>query len=155
MPKLLSALVELCVFRLAGGRTEYLLLRRNASERVYPGLWQFVTGSLEVGETAQAAALRELEEETSLKPRYFWVAPKVLSFYDAGNDTLNMIPFFAAEVLETDVVRISPEHSEFGWYRYPEAIAMLGLPEWKDGVRIVEEYIAYRPESASMNRLPL
>lgn len=44
----------------AGG--EVLLLER----REPPGFWQSVTGSLEWGESAAAAALRELREETGL-----------------------------------------------------------------------------------------
>ena len=44
----------------AGG--EFLLLER----RKPPGFWQSVTGSLEWGETADAAARRELIEETGI-----------------------------------------------------------------------------------------
>ena len=44
----------------AGG--EFLLLERRRP----PGFWQSVTGSLEWGETADAAARRELIEETGI-----------------------------------------------------------------------------------------
>ena len=50
----------LIVIYTAGG--EFLLLER----RKPPGFWQSVTGSLEWGETADAAARRELIEETGI-----------------------------------------------------------------------------------------
>ena len=50
----------LVVIYTAGG--EFLLLER----RKPPGFWQSVTGSLEWGETADAAARRELIEETGI-----------------------------------------------------------------------------------------
>ena len=33
-----------------------------------PGLWQMVTGKMKDGETAYQTALREIKEETTLKP---------------------------------------------------------------------------------------
>ena len=46
-------------------RLEVLLIRR-APHRIFPGLWQCVTGGVEPGERVPAAALREVEEETGL-----------------------------------------------------------------------------------------
>jgi dATP pyrophosphohydrolase len=50
----------LIVIYTAGG--EFLLMERRRP----PGFWQSVTGSLEWGETADAAARRELAEETGI-----------------------------------------------------------------------------------------
>src|ERR1035437_4153298 len=51
-------LVECWIYRLPEpGRVELLLIRRSAS-RLFPGLWQCVTGGLEAGERVPAAALR-------------------------------------------------------------------------------------------------
>ena len=64
MPIVLSTMVEVCVFRFSADHPEYLLLKRAPEEPLYPNIWQMVTGSVEAGETAVVAALRELEEET-------------------------------------------------------------------------------------------
>ena len=52
-------------FRRNAGDIEYLMLRRTAK---YGGFWQGVTGALEEGETLEAAAARELREETGFLP---------------------------------------------------------------------------------------
>ena len=49
-------------------RLEILLIRR-AAHRIFPGLWQCVTGGVEPGERVPAAAMREVREETAARPR--------------------------------------------------------------------------------------
>ncbi len=58
-------LVSLVVLRKTDARHEVLLLERT---QTLVGEWCQVSGSIEEGETAWQAALRELNEETGLKP---------------------------------------------------------------------------------------
>ncbi|MFI5255510.1 MAG: NUDIX domain-containing protein, partial [Candidatus Limnocylindrales bacterium] len=60
-------LVECWVFRLpeAAAEPEFLVMRR-APGRIFPSLWQCVTGGLEDGERVPLGALREVAEETAL-----------------------------------------------------------------------------------------
>ena len=115
-------LIELCVFKKESGQPRYLLLHRTKDEKIYPNLWQFITGSIEENEKAADAAVRELSEETGLKPKSIWVVPYVLSFYNADWDSVNLCPFFAAEIQDSRSVQISDEHDDFGWFTYDEAI---------------------------------
>lgn len=153
MPVLESKLIEVCVFKKEIKHPLYLLLHRAGGEKIYPNIWQFITGSIEDKERAVDAAIREVIEETGIKPTAIWVVPCVLSFYDANSDTINVCPFFAAEVNENISVQLSSEHDNFGWFTYDEAIHRLELPSWKEGLRIVNEYIVLSGEGANLQRI--
>src|SRR6266540_4026059 len=94
-------IVECWVFRVPReGRFEVLLIRRSAG-RIFPGLWQCVTGGLGADETIPIAALREVEEETGLGAadiEAFYDLDQVASFYSPGEDTLVTSVMFAARV---------------------------------------------------------
>jgi 8-oxo-dGTP pyrophosphatase MutT (NUDIX family) len=153
MSILSSSIIELCAFKIENGQPLYLLLHRTKDEGVYPNIWQFITGSIEKNEKAADAALRELSEETGLKPKSFWVVPYILSFYNAEWDSVNLCPFFATEISIGSSVVLSNEHDHFGWFTYDDAIAKLVWPSWKEGLRIVHEYIAGLPNTANMHRI--
>lgn len=63
------------------GQILFLALKRSSGNPIYPGLWQAVTGTIEAGETAIECALREVEEETGLKPKEIWTIPFVGTFF--------------------------------------------------------------------------
>jgi dATP pyrophosphohydrolase len=153
MSKLSSSIIELSVFKIENNQTRYLLLHRTKEEKIYPNLWQFITGSIEGNEKAVEAALRELKEETGLKPKSLWVVPFVLSFYNAEWDSVNLCPFFAAEVDGKDIIHLSDEHDDFGWFSYDEAIKKLVWPSWKEGLRIVNDYIVRQGDSAELHKI--
>lgn len=141
MPLLASKLIEVCVFKKGDKHPLYLLLHRAGGEKIYPNIWQFITGSIEDNEKAMDAAVREVIEETSIKPTALWVVPYILSFYDAGADAINICPFFAAQVNENISVRLSDEHDDFGWFTLDEAIQKLVWHNQREGIRIVHDHI--------------
>jgi dihydroneopterin triphosphate diphosphatase len=153
MSRIASTIIEVCIFCMKEGKAEYLLLRRAPDEKLYPGIWQFISGSIEEGETAVDAALREMSEETGLVPEAFWVVPRVLSFYDPEWDSLNLVPFFAARVPAGSLHVLSSEHVESGWFSYSEARGKLTWPEWQDGIRIVDECIVSGKDVPRLTRL--
>ncbi|MEQ1833199.1 MAG: NUDIX pyrophosphatase, partial [Candidatus Eisenbacteria bacterium] len=104
--------IEVHVFRRRGKRLEMLLLRRSPS-RSLAGVWQPVTGGIERGESAMAAAVREVAEETGLTPLRWWALEQPASFYDVAADRIRVVPVFAAEVAWADPVHLSHEHDRY------------------------------------------
>ncbi|HEX9614205.1 MAG TPA: NUDIX domain-containing protein, partial [Bacteroidota bacterium] len=86
------------VFKVSGNGPLYLTLKRSAGDKLFPGIWQIVTGVIEKGEHAVHAAVREVREETGLLPQRLWRLPLVNSFYDPGKDVVHFCPHFAVEV---------------------------------------------------------
>lgn len=102
-------------------------------ERVAPsGFWQSVTGSLRWGESAAAAAARELREETGLEPaglvdahvvRRFPIAPEWRHRY-APDVSENVEHTWYLELAAPVAVRLNPaEHARSEWLALDAALA--------------------------------
>jgi len=146
-------IIEVCIFKFQNDRPWYLLLHRAKDEKIYPGIWQFVSGSIEDEESAHDAAVRELTEETGLHPTGLWVVPFVNSFYDPGYNAVNLSPLFAAQVKPGDEPKLSTEHYEFRWFSYEEATRKLVWPGQREGLRLVYEYIVKGEEATKLTLL--
>jgi len=137
--KIISNLIEAHIFREQNGILEFLLLKR-APYQYYPNLWQMVSGKIKENETAHAAALREIKEETNLIPEKFWVAPTVNSFYAPDGDYICMLPVFAAKVNYFSEVQISSEHVAFKWVTPEEAKNHLAWEGQRKSVDVIVDY---------------
>jgi len=115
MPTVQRTHVEVYVFRRIGQRIEHLCLRRSSSAKKLPGVWQPVTGKVEVFEQSLEAAVREVREETGLSPLRWWALESVSVYFDPLHDTVRLLPMFAAEVGSRDDVKLSREHQDFEW----------------------------------------
>ena len=124
-----------------GAHAEFLLLQRSAEERVYPNVWQVITGTIEVGETAYDAARREVFEETGVRVSTVTAVPYVGSFYDPSEDAIQMIPVFAARVTEKEEIVLSREHQAAVWMSYDNAYDRLVMPSHRDGMKVLCEYM--------------
>ncbi len=154
MPKTVSQIVEVCVFRIVKRESRFLLLKRSADEKVYPGIWQIVTGRIEENEHSVAAALREVREETGFSPHRFWRLPFVNSFYEPVKDLIHLCPYFAAEVSgEADPV-LSSEHQEYQWCTFEKAQALLPWSGQRKGVGIVHHHIIPGSEESRLLEIP-
>jgi dATP pyrophosphohydrolase len=130
--------------------THFLVLQRAKEEKLYPGLWQIVTGTMKKHESALKAAIRELKEETGLSPKRCWTIPYVDTYFDLIKDTIQLVPVFAAELDSSSTLHLSTEHQRFEWMRFKEARKRLVWPGQKHSMDIVYEFIVGNKEAARL-----
>ena len=122
----------------ADGRV--LLLRRSAERG---GFWQQVTGRLERGESPDAAARRELGEETGadvpvepLGYRHAFALDPSLNRVRGGALVVVEETAYAARLPASFSARLSDEHSEHAWFAPEEAIERLRFAGLRKAVRL-------------------
>ena len=135
-------------YKIINKQPQYLLLKRIKSRGEF---WQGVTGAINKEETLQAAALRELFEETGLNcaslididAKYFiqvdekW---KYLYADDVNNIEENV---FAAYLDgEKDPVLDPREHTDWIWCNFDEAIGLLKYKENIEALTQVKSYLS-------------
>ena len=111
---------------------EFLLIRR-APGRIFPGLWQCVTGGPEPAERIPQVALREVAEETGFGNDdivAFYDLDMVSSFYDEGPDAIVNGAIFAMRVRTAAEPRLSDEHDAFRWAAADEARTLVVWPSY-------------------------
>ncbi|WP_424986785.1 NUDIX hydrolase [Microbulbifer sp. S227A] len=117
-------LVSLVAIRQVDGAWQVLLLRRT---QTLAGEWCQVAGSIEAGETAWQAALRELREETGLTPVALYSADTCEQFYEPGRDAITMAPVFVAIIKADQEVTLNHEHSAYRWVGFQQAADMVAF----------------------------
>lgn len=133
--------VDVYPYRRVDARVEWLVLRRTA-DRPYGGAWRMVGGKVEPGESAHAAARRELREETGADASLLWTIPSVNAFYEWGPDRLTFAPAFAAELPPDAPVALDAEHDAHAWLPADDAAARLVWPEQARLLRLADICLA-------------
>ncbi|MEM7073467.1 MAG: NUDIX domain-containing protein [Pseudomonadota bacterium] len=145
MPQIVSTSVSVVALRHSGADAQVLLLERADT---LAGEWCHVAGAIESGETAPVAALRELEEETGLRPTRLYSADHNEVYYDVKRDVIQIRPVFVAIVLEGRV-RLNQEHSAFRWLDILGAMTLVPFGVQRVLLRHIEaEFIQRQPHPA-------
>lgn len=125
----------------------FLALKRSDNLKIYPGLWQAVTGTIESGETAVATAIRESREEAGLELLQMWTVPYVAQFYMPTINELGFSPVFGFLAEYKEDVNLSSEHQAFKWLKFEEYLNILQLPTHKGGAIHFRDYILKNKEN--------
>jgi 8-oxo-dGTP pyrophosphatase MutT (NUDIX family) len=109
------------VVRQDSARQRYYLLLHH----VNGGHWYFPKGHLEPGESAQDAALRELQEETGITRVELISGFLERIEYDLPPPRGYKEVLFYLGHTQQEAIRLSPEHDAYAWLGYPVARARL------------------------------
>ncbi|MCU0371874.1 MAG: NUDIX pyrophosphatase [Ignavibacteria bacterium] len=137
MPEINSIYIECYVIRRVRNKLKFLIIKRSGNDTIYPGIWQIVTGKIEPEEKAYEAALREIEEETGLKPGRLFVIPHTTTFYSPERDAVSLVPLFFCETSEKNVL-LSKEHTDFKWLDAEKASEKLFFKSQKENVNFID-----------------
>ena len=140
--------IELHIYTL-NPELKFLLLKRSKKQKLYPNIWQMVSGKINDGESAFEAAIREMKEETGLDiyssddnlNKEFEIIPRVNSFYSLEDDTIYLVPVFACQLDFEAKISLSNEHADYAWLSYKETRSKLLWDGQKKVVDLIHDRI--------------
>jgi dihydroneopterin triphosphate diphosphatase len=166
-PEIVSRVVDVYVFRtidaVRAGPDDALSIELLQGLRVggsLHGLWHPIMGHIEPGETAAAAAVREMREEAGLAASDpavlgFWGLEQVHPFFLASRNEIHLSPRFAVRVTAAWSPVLNDEHSAWRWVRVPERLHDFVWPGQRGAVREILSDIAAGGPTAEALRLDL
>ncbi len=99
-------------------KDEFLVVRRQEHDSLYPGAWEFPGGHLEEGELLLEGLKRELKEEIGFDAD---CSPKITHYYDTLVEENNVLEHhieldFVIEVEKENLaISLSEEHEDYAW----------------------------------------
>lgn len=143
------------IFRKEDNNIYYLLLHYAASEPGKKGHWGLSKGHVEGGETDEQTMRREVKEETGIedlkiingfkeKEKYFF--RRVYGLQGQARETapwvFKLVIFYLAET-ETKNIKLSPEHTDFEWLSFDQAIKKINYKNSKELLRKANDFVVF------------
>lgn len=137
-------MVSIVALRGNAAGSEVLLVQRASA--YLNGVWSYVAGHIEAGETAPQAARRELAEETGLTPASLYATSFCEQFYSAQTGAVEIVPAFVALIAADARVRLNGEHTAFRWTAFNAAAQAVPFGSQRDlFAQIRREFIERSP----------
>jgi dihydroneopterin triphosphate diphosphatase len=136
----IKKLIDLYAYQRKNDQVLFLLLQR-ADDKIYSGQWRMIGGKVHNDEFRWQTALRELEEETGLIPKKYWVVPTVNHFYESKTDQIHLIPAFASEIPANARITLDDEHKMHKWVTIDEIPSYIFWPEQVRIFRLISELV--------------
>lgn len=127
------SIVDLAVVRFGTTGLEALLMRRAAGMRC-TGAWEIVHGKIDAGEMPEAAALRELGEETGLPCERLYNIT-LGGFYLHKQGVLSLTVVFCALVAPGHDPILGEEHDAFAWLPLADAMQQCAWPREREAMQ--------------------
>jgi len=133
-------------FVLAGsGKAARVLLLKRRKTPV--GAWCPVSGRIEASEAAWQTALREIAEETGIRRGTLFSTGVVDSFYDASENTLEMMPVFLLTIPREETVILDASQSESAWLDPDAALERLTFAGHRSALATIRrDFIEHPPD---------
>lgn len=103
-----------------------LALRRSRHKDAAPGIWEALSGRMQPGEAPEAAAVREVMEESGLEVE---LDPRPLEAHATTRAGIPMLILYYRARWIAGEVRISAEHEEHAWLDAREFARRTPIPE--------------------------
>jgi dATP pyrophosphohydrolase len=119
---------------------EYKVLLLKRATSVLKEAWCYIGGSIEKGEKAWEAALREIKEETGISKVSIYTSNKFDQFYSPNEDYIYVAPVFVGYVDDRQNVNLNHEHSEYKWLTFKDAKEKITLPGNDEVLDFIEKH---------------
>jgi 8-oxo-dGTP pyrophosphatase MutT (NUDIX family) len=139
MTSVVPGVVDVYVIRPLAEGWRVLAVRRAMDTRC-PGAWETVHGRIEDDERPEAAARREVREETGLEIERLYNVT-VQPFYLHMLETIQLAVVFAAFVAEPAEVALGEEHQDHAWLTVEEAHARFVWPRERQALTEIQQLL--------------
>ncbi|MEO4052094.1 NUDIX domain-containing protein [Solibacillus sp. CAU 1738] len=123
---------------------DYKVLLLKRATPILRDVWCYIGGSIEEGEKAWEAALREIEEETGITKVSLYISNKFDQIYSPYEEYIYIAPVFVGFVDDGQGVTLNDEHSKYKWLTIDEAINHVTLPGNDEVLWSIERHFVKR-----------
>jgi dATP pyrophosphohydrolase len=154
MPRVVSDIVDVYVFRRLNARVQFLLLQRRPDVAL-PHTWQAFHSLIRAGDTTLEAVRQSVKDLCGLNVSAIYSADYVNQFYDEGRDAMVLAPVFAVNVSPQAPIDLGPDFRDAAWFDRDEATARLAFSGQRWAVRHIDEIMGLGEAESSIYRLEM